>query len=231
MLPPKRERRTVFEVGGAIIKGKVAMRSKCQEIMEMAPWSGPDRAKHFRSATLIDLVSKYHYTCPRLGLQPDKFRKDSSPEGQRGYYLMGHFPGVKGDGWHGVSWNKCITHPTFQKEVSDSLRRHVRSEIIDARSLQCQLCDHSSSQLEVDHYNPTWDQIMSAIMPLFTTDEVSNWLGFDWREYEEFTLPPDHPAHTRFSQLHGQSKLTTLCQECHKHVTRQRGVQGQAHDK
>jgi len=222
MLPPKKKRGVIFEVGGKVIVGKDGMKAKCQQIMSMAPWSGPQRNHCFRSQTLIDLIGKYHYFCPKLGLIPDKFRKDTPPPGYNGYYLMGHFIGAKGDGWHGVSWHKCITHPTFAKEVSESLRRRVHATLAVTRESHCAACGDTQPPFDMDHYNPTWEQIMSEVIPIFTEDEANNWMGFNWWDYEEFTLPESHPALIKFFQVHSQSTLTTLCKPCHKNATRGR---------
>lgn len=224
LLPPKRGKMT-FAVGGTFIQGKATMTAKCQEIMALAPWSGPDKSHHFRSQTLTDLVGNYHYFCPLFGLWPDRFRKDPPYIGFSGYTLMGHFDKVKGDGWHGVSWRKCITHPTFDSEVSDGFRRMVVRDLAHTRLEECELCGARDLPLQVDHSSPTWAKIMAPVIPLFSEEDRQTWCGFNWYEHEEFTPPEHHAAMDLFLELHRKSTLTTLCHKCHRRLTTERDTQ------
>jgi hypothetical protein len=218
ILPPKREKGTLFAVGGANIRGKEAMTKRCQEILEMSPWA----PREFRSQTLIDLISKYHYFCPRFNLKPDKFKKYLPDPGYKGYWLAGHFPETSGDGWHGVSWRKCINHPTFDSEVAGAFRRRILHEMASLRGDECESCATTQGPFELDHSEPTFAEVMQQVTPLFSQSDRDNWLGFDWRYYEELEIPDGHPAIDAFEDLILQSRLTTLCISCHHAITKGR---------
>lgn len=229
-------RRKMFEVGGTVYTSGVTMERECRRIMDEASWSGgywkgPDlehdfvpapNERTFTSRTLTDLISRYHYFCPLLGLSPDRFRKAPHPPQYKDYYLMGHFDAIPiNGGWHGVAWTKCVKHPTFDDEVKEGFRRMIMPYMNLARKKACELCGRVDN-LQVDHFNPTFAEIIAQVLSLFTPRERETWCGFNWIEYEEFQPPTDHPAMKLFLQLHANSTLTTLCSSCHNELTQGR---------
>jgi 5-methylcytosine-specific restriction endonuclease McrA len=85
---------------------------------------------------------------------------------------------------------------------------------------RCQLCG-STEQLEVDHVQPTFNEIYLMARANFLPEEVDSWAYHDWLNNARFSLPEEHPVVWLFDRIHSNSKVQTLCTRCHTWKTRQ----------
>ena len=205
-----------YDLAGDRYTTKVSVRRAVRRVMEAHPLD-----REFESQLLSDLIARYHHRCPLLGLRPIRFRKVTLPQYPTGYELQGYFPQVvDGEvvGWHDVSWTKCLNPPTYDDEVRQFLRRRIQPEIRATLGDQCEECG-STSDLEVDHEEPAFDEMYQRARLFFTQGEVDNWAYHDWLRNDRFELPQGHPVLVAFEAEHRRARLRTLCRSCHRRGT------------
>jgi hypothetical protein len=200
-----------FLAGGRLYTTKKAIQEDVRACLKTKRLFDP-----FCSELLSDLVQSYHYYCKREGLRPAKFRK--KPRARGGYTLQGWFEGV---GWHGVSYLKCLTPPTFETEMTKALRTVVEPVVWAKKKPCCEKCG-STYQLEQDHVEPKFKTILTRCLAVAGEEERSAWETFDWLKEETFTLPPSCPAVKLALELHETAVIQTLCAPCHRNVKRPR---------
>lgn len=206
--------RDSYHLAGAIYTSKRSLVTAVQK--ELSQYK---IGEEFTSPLLSDLVSKHHLHCSRLGYKPVQFRKIPLPEypSSSTYELQGYFVAI---GWHDVSWRKCIYHPTYHDEVKQFLREHVHQSLQSQKKAKCERCG-STKQLEVDHMEPTFNEIYIMARANFLPEEVASWAYHDWLNNTRFSLPEEHPVVQLFDRIHSNSRIQTLCTRCHIWKTRQ----------
>lgn len=199
-----------FTLGGRTYRTKKAAMDVCKKVINSHPLVKP-----FASEVLSDLVQRHHYYCSRHGLRPLQFRK--IPRARGGYRLEGWFDGI---GWHGVSYRKCLTPPTFEQEVNKALRKVVEPVVWRTRDdWVCEKCG-GTQDLEQDHVEPKFVDVFNACMEVITDEDRAAWDNFNWPRYEEFFLPKNSPAVKLALKMHENAVIRTLCAPCHRNVKR-----------
>jgi hypothetical protein len=174
----------------------------------------------FNSLVLEDLVAGYHYYCAAHGLRPTKFKKCRWVDQQvarQGYELKGWF----GDeiGWHGVSYLKCLTTPTFATDAMRALRAAVDPMVRAQSKHRCEdpRPNHYGA-LEQDHVRPTFKQIFFECLKVADSKDHLAWETRDWLHYAGFRLPEGSPMVARAVDLHRTAVIRTLCSRHHRNV-------------
>lgn len=124
-------------------------------------------------------------------------------------------------GWHDVSWTKCLKPPTYDDEVKQFLRRRIQPQMRAALRDRCERCG-SSEDLEVNHLDPTFDEIYQQVRHHFTQSEIDSWAYHDGWANARFALPERHRVLVAFEELHRGVRLETLCRRCHRQTTTRR---------
>ena len=204
-----------YHLAGMTFPSKAAVtRAVREELTHHARWD------EFTSPLLADLLTNYHHALPRLGLVPLKFRKTPPLESNResDYNFEAYFKDPRLTGWHGVSWVRCLKPPTYFDEVREFLRRIIAPIMATHRHPSCDRCG-STQNLEVDHAQPTFQEMFLAATTAFTAEEIASWAYHDWIGEERFRLPSDHPVTKGFLLLHDVAAFQTLCRQCHAKKT------------
>lgn len=208
-----------YELAGQIYQTKKSVKDAVRALVDRMPFG-----HEFESPLLSDLIGKYHHQCPKLGIRPTMFRRDRHEEHPSGQDFKAYFPqAVNGAvvGWHGVSWTKCLDPPSYEDEVRGFLRRVAKPEMDAARKDACEECHRTGSgPLQVDHANPTFEEMYQKVRGQLTAREIENWAYYDWISHERFSLPEDHPVSLEFRRLHAKARLRTLCKACHNRLRR-----------
>ncbi len=117
-----------------------------------------------------------------------------------------------------VSWTKCLAPPTYDDEVRQFLRRKIQPQMRAALGDRCERCG-SSEDLEVNHLDPTFDEIYQQARHHFTQFEIDSWAYHDWWANARFALPDGHPVLVAFEELHSRVRLEAVCRLCHRQTT------------
>ena len=197
------------------LAGKVHCTKKSAQAAALAEINPQPLLLPFQSELLSDLVSRYHYYCSKHSLRPTRFRK--MPRRTGGYNLEAWFEGI---GWHGVSYRKCLTPPTFRSEAIHALRQVVESFVWSHRKPCCDRCG-SRDRLEVNHLKPRFEEMVEKALEAADEADKAAWDRFDWVSQEEFQLPPAGKAVRMIVELHKKAIFQTLCAPCHRNVARQ----------
>jgi hypothetical protein len=175
----------------------------------------PDNIQ-FESTLLSDLIYEHHYYCSAHDLRPLGFMKMVGSSRFRAYDFMARFP--LPTMWKKISWRHCIDgEPSFRDRVDKYYRQAVEPGVKllrDSRG-RCDVCG-STAPLDAHHEGTTFNQIVDAIMPLFTSEEAVHKFGYDWLHHEVMPIPENHPASTAFLEIHRFETMQVLCQACHK---------------
>ena len=173
--------------------------------------------EEFESALISDLIALHHVRCVYLGLRPIKFKAIPERPGDGtpgGYRFRGLFPEI---GWHGVSWRKSVTPPTWNGEKTRLLRNQCDSDMETYRfkNYRCVDCGKQEPPLHCHHDDPTFREMAARVDHLFTHEDRIAWENSDWTKEEEFSLGCDHPAYVEFRKIHSKAKMIVLCNKCH----------------
>lgn len=205
-------------VDGQIYPSKAALRRAIQ-----AEVGRHERITAFESSLISDLVATRHPYRSRHNLRPTLFRAYHPQPGRQGYHFQAYF---EDRGWKGLSWNKCINPTTFHEEVRKYLRWTVEPMMQEARKSACEYAldddDYHEGTLEVDHSDPTFEEMYQKARVHFTPEEEDIWAFYDWDTVPGFRLPPDHQVFKTFMALHQSCYLQTLCTHHHRRITNQR---------
>lgn len=175
------------------------------------------RGQEFTSSLIADLIATRHWYCSRHALRPVLFRMtlDRGDNSAGAYQFFGLFPGI---GWHKVSWKNCLYQPTWDGEKRALMRRLVADEMERYRlsHYQCEICGKCTPPLHCHHKYPLFSDMAIAVDQLFSDSDRLAWLGREWKDDADFSLPTSHPTVIEFLRLHADAQMTVLCLDCHK---------------
>lgn len=215
VLPPKRKKSRIQPItfGDYQFDSKTALQKAIQA--EVAQY---DIAEAFRSNLISDLMVARHPYCSQNHLRPSAFRKFYAQWGRSGYHFQGFFKRI---GWKSLAWHKCIDQPTYHDEARKFLRWNLIPILHEARKSCCDRCN-ARGNLEVNHANPTFQEMYDQVSHLFTDEEIDTWAFYNWDNVPGFRIPPHHPVFKAFMALHENAILETLCKPCHRIATNHR---------
>lgn len=146
------------------------------------------------------------------------------------FLVMSHTLGHKelwlrrGDGsQESFSWRACVTGKTMPLRACaiQALRNvaKVRPHELDPPRERCDACGVYGAALEVDHVEPTFNDIASFFLDDLGESVVTDLMYKD-QETNMYTLPADSDVYRFFKAFHdGCAVLQALCVPCHQRKT------------